>query len=162
MPKICKAPECTYNQFGGGYCQRHQYMRKDKKPKQLARRSSRVKVKAPDFGYTSQLEMFKDIYWKAEKPVICPISGRNITKCIEAPVSLFVSHFAHILPKGTYTYWKLNPRNVMMVHPEVHHILDQGTVKDRAKDFDWRWKLWDFEVERAEEEYVTFLRENYL
>lgn len=32
MPKTCEAPECSYNQFGGGYCRNHQWMRKDKKP----------------------------------------------------------------------------------------------------------------------------------
>lgn len=35
MPKICQAEGCTYNVFGGGYCQRHQRLRTDKKPKAL-------------------------------------------------------------------------------------------------------------------------------
>jgi hypothetical protein len=29
--KTCKAENCSYNQFGGGYCRNHQYKRTDKK-----------------------------------------------------------------------------------------------------------------------------------
>lgn len=37
MPKICKADGCTWNVFGKGYCLNHQYLRTDKKPKQIKR-----------------------------------------------------------------------------------------------------------------------------
>ena len=36
MAKQCEADNCEYNQFGGGYCPNHQYLRTDgKKPKQI-------------------------------------------------------------------------------------------------------------------------------
>jgi len=39
--------------------------------------------------------------------------------------------FAHILPKGKYTKFKLNPENILVVHPEVHHLIDAGTQDQR-------------------------------
>lgn len=38
MPKTCKHESCHNNVFGGGYCNKHQYLRTDKKPKKVVER----------------------------------------------------------------------------------------------------------------------------
>ncbi len=128
----------------------------------MRKRTMRKPTKAIDFGFDTQLQVFKHVFFVLRKPVFCPISGRDITDAMQAPVDIWIKYFAHILSKGIYTYWKLNPRNVMMVHPEVHTIVDQGTKKDRDKHPDWNWALWDAEVEQAKEDYVEFLNDNNL
>ena len=162
MAKTCNHNGCNNPVFSTGYCKYHQYLRTDKKFKGLAKRAMKSNIKGPDFGFSSQIEMFKHIYWTQPKPIICMISGRNIIKCIEAPISLFTSHFAHLLPKGTYTYWRLNPRNIIMLHPEAHWIVDQGTQEDRDARPDWDWKAWDEEVFIAREEYIEFCKSENL
>lgn len=162
MARICKDPGCNRPVFGGGYCRAHQWKRTDKKPKTIAKRVAKQSVKADDFGFSTQIELFKKVYWDHEKPVICPVSGRNITKCIEAPINLFVQHCAHILPKGKYTYWRLNPRNIRLLHPEAHWVIDQGTQEDKDARPDWNWEAWYKEVEVAKKEYEQYVKENNL
>lgn len=38
------------------------------------------------------------------------------------PLGHFMWHwqFAHVLPKGKYTRWKLNPENIMLMLPNEH------------------------------------------
>jgi hypothetical protein len=74
----------------------------------------------------------------------------------------WIKHFAHILPKGTYTYWKLNPEYILIMHPEAHHIFDQGTQEDRKKYPDWNWEWLDAKVEKAKKEYRKFVKANNL
>lgn len=161
--KTCKASKCAYPVFGGEYCQRHQWLRTDKKPKKLKYRANKERaIGDVSFGYSSQLEMFKDKYWKIEKPIICPISHIPIGDIINAPISLFVTHCAHILPKGSYPLWKLNPANIMIINPNVHRILDQGTLDEREKYPDYDWDLWDRAKEKAKIDYQIFVKENNL
>ena len=162
MAKICKDSGCSRNVFGGGYCMAHQWRRTDKKTKKLAKRAVKSNIKAYDFGFLSQPELFKHVYFIHKKPVICPVSGRDITDCMNGPIGHWVKHFAHILPKGKYTYWKLNPRNILILHPEVHDIFDQGTQDDRDKYPDWNWHWLDVTVEIAKKEYVEFVKANNL
>jgi hypothetical protein len=162
MAKTCKYPGCTYPVFGGGYCRAHQWKRTDKKPKPIAKRAVKDNLKALDFGFANQIEMFKHIYFKAKKPIKCMISGRDITDCMNGPINHWIRFYAHILPKGKYTYWKLNPRNIIMLHPEAHHIVDQGTQEDRDGHQDWNWTAWNAEVEFAKEEYQQYVIDNNL
>ena len=140
----------------------HQWLREDKKPKQLAKRTMKKSIKIPDFGFETQIQVFKHVFFYLRKPVICPISGRDITDVMNGPIDQWIKAFAHILPKKNYPYWRLNPRNIMMVHPEVHRILDQGTLEERKKYPDWNWDLWDRETEKAKDDYRKFIKENLL
>ncbi|MFT7280504.1 MAG: hypothetical protein ACI9DM_000223, partial [Cyclobacteriaceae bacterium] len=38
--------------------------------------------------------------------------------------------YAHVLPKGSYPHLKLYADNIMLIHPEEHTIVDQGTARD--------------------------------
>jgi len=140
----------------------HQYRRTDKKPKHLAKRAMHKSIKAPDFGFSSQIAVFKHVYFKVRKPVKCLVSGRDITDCMNGPITQWIKYFAHILPKSLYTYWKFNPRNIIMLHPDVHQIFDQGTQEDRDKHPDWDWASLDADVEFAKEEYQQFIIDNNL
>jgi len=140
----------------------HQWMRPDRKHKWLAKRAIKSNVKAYDFGFLTQPELFKHVYFIHKKPVICPVSSRNITDCMDGPIEHWIKHFAHILPKGRYTYWKLNPENIVMLHPEVHHIFDQGTQVERDKYPEWNWRYLDVVVEKAKKEYKKFVKANNL
>ena len=162
MAKICKESTCNLPVFGGGYCTRHQYRRTDKKKKPIPKRSTRESVKSPSFGYDSQIQMFKHMFFSAKKPIICPISGRDITDIMDGRIEQWVQMFAHILPKKNYTYWRLNPRNVRMINPVAHHILDNGTKEDREKHPDWNWEWWDKEVRKAKRNYRAFCKSENL
>ena len=140
----------------------HQWRRKDKKRKPIAKRVMKDRVKTPDFGFDTQPQLFKHVYFAANKPVKCFISDRDITDCMSGPIDHWKKFFAHILPKGKYTYWKYNPRNIIMLHPEAHTIVDQGTQEARDKHPDWNWKGWDIEVEFAKEEYQLYVIDNNL
>ena len=72
------------------------------------------------------------------------------------------SCFAHILPKSKYPYFKLNPKNVRVVFPEFHKIVDQGTMLDRVNHPSWRFELWDREKEQMKIEYNLFKKQNLL
>ena len=162
MPRICKFSECSNIVFGGGYCRIHQWKRNDMKTKPIKKRSPRPHTKRVGFGFGNQVEMFKSVYWKSNKPLYCMISGRDITSCINAPINLFLSHCAHVLCKGKYTYWKLNPANIVMLHPEAHTIVDQGTQADRDQHPTWKWGGWDKLVEEKKLEYKQFVKDNQL
>jgi len=162
MAKTCKYSSCDRPVFGGGMCRAHQWARTDKKPRTIAKRAVKDGVKAPHFGFTSQIEVFKHVYFTANKPIKCLISGRFITDCMDGPIEHWIRFYAHILPKGKYTYWRLNPRNIIMLHPEAHTIVDQGTAGQREKHPDWNWDAWDDLVEKAKKEYKQFVKDHNL
>lgn len=122
----------------------------------------KANVKAPDFGFDSQVQLFKHVYFKARKPIKCMISGRFITDCMDGPIEHWIQFFAHILPKGKFTYWRLNPRNIVMLHPEAHRIVDQGSLSDRHDHPDWDWAAWEDAVILAKKEYKKFVKEHNL
>ena len=163
MAKTCNYKECSNLQFGGGFCRIHQWCRTDgKRPKPIAKRATRKAIKQPDFGFDTQLQVFKHVFFHLRKPVICPISGRDITDIMDGPITQWICAFAHILPKKNYTHWRLNPRNIRMILPEAHNIIDQGTKADRMNHPDWNWGWWDAEVYKAKKEYVTFCKNHGL
>lgn len=69
--------------------------------------------------FKNQIEMFKWI-WE-NRPHVSEVSGEPL---------LYPGHrqwhwqFAHILNKGSYPLWKLNPDNIMLLLPEEHDRQD--------------------------------------
>ena len=76
------------------------------------------------FGYTGELEMFKDIWMN--RPHVSQLSGR--------PISFFsVANFAHILSKKKYPYFRLNPDNIILLTMDEHSLFDNGTITRREE-----------------------------
>jgi len=163
--KTCKAPNCISPAQSHNYCFRHGYLRTDsKKPQRTIKRQADKKtVLTPDFGFIDQLTMFATL-WENHKDekgrVLCTFTGRQLNGFLMS--DLFLNCFAHILSKKQYPWFKLNPANVVIVNPEFHRIIDQGTLKERAEHPEWKWDLWDARVIAMKEEYRNFKTKHLL
>lgn len=99
-----------------------------------------------------QLRMFQEIW--ATRPHVSEVSGK---KLLPPSHSLWHWQFAHILSKGAYPRYKVNPDNIVMITPEEHHLFDFQTHKliDKATghvlDKAWQW-VFD-KAERLRQQY---------
>jgi len=108
MPKTCNKEGCTRNIFGGGYCSFHQYLRTDKKQKQLKPFSAkRVEVNKL---YTAKAALFMATH------KVCQINSPECRK--EA------KHVHHIKGRGeelmNQQYW-LAACDHCNLYVEDHH-----------------------------------------
>ena len=64
---------------------------------------------------TGELELFTALYH--ERDGVSELSGRTLY-----PPGHFLFHHqgSHLLPKGTYPDYRLDPRNIVMLHPIEH------------------------------------------
>ena len=111
------------------------------------------------WGYKSQKEMFIVLWGNHlifNKNIVCPYTGEVLNGYYDT--ILWTSCFAHVLPKGKYPYWRLNPSNIRIVYPEFHKIIDQGRFSDRLKHPEWKWDEWDKLVELKKNEYEEFIK----
>lgn len=168
MARICGFDNCPYPVFGTdkntgiGYCQRHQFRRTDKK-----KRPGVVRIKKRSGGYSFGFDNQQDLFawlWQEAKDkngiVTCLYTGERLNRFYNT--ELWWSCFLHILPKGKYTYFKLNPKNVVVAHPDFHRIVDQGSSLDRANHPDWDFRAWDNRKEELKIEYELFKKQNLL
>jgi len=163
MAKTCKAENCYYPVWGGGFCQRHQWKRQDRKPKKPAFRTKRERIRTFDWGFDNQVELFDCLWDNARNEagrVICPYTDVDITTF--KGEGIYYSCFAHVLPKGRYPWFKLNPRNVRVVLPVFHTLVDQGTSEERAKYPEWKFFQWYNDIEEMKIEYAQFKKDNLL
>lgn len=167
--RTCQYKNCTYPVFGTdkntniGYCQSHQYLRTDKKPKKPAVRSSKKPIVDLSFGFQSQIDLFTWLWNEAKNKkgeVICKYTGEKLNKYFGT--ELWLSCFAHILSKGRFTYFRHNPKNVAIVLPDFHHVVDQGTSLDRINHPEWDFQAWDQRKEELKIEYELFKKQNLL
>ena len=177
MPKTCNHEGCSNNVFSTGYCKIHQYKRTDEKykrsmlrryekPSQPLSPSKNYKIphksktvsEVSEWGYTRQLDMFVEIWDNMDKPRLCPISGQEIDKFYNT--KMWFSCFAHVLAKGMYRKYKLNPFNIMVVHPEVHRMIDQGTQADRDRYPTWNWDIFYEKQLQLKEEYEQYIKKH--
>jgi hypothetical protein len=121
MPKQCNKPTCTYNQFGGGYCRNHQYLRTDKKPKPLKKTSIKkvsLKRKVSLKKDTEQLHrdwLFYLEIWN-EREHVCFETGEPLG---DEPLTLF---FHHVLEKGIEKYapYRHCKWNIVLITWQTH------------------------------------------
>jgi hypothetical protein len=163
--KSCSHPTCTYPVFSHSYCQNHQYMRTDRKKPQrsILKHSEKKPAHTIDWGFESQTELFLWLWGDAENErgeVYCPYTGEKLNRFFNT--ELWFSCFAHVLPKGRYTYWKLNPKNLRVVLPDFHFCVDQQTREIRKNHPEWNFSLWDKETEELKIEYLLFKKSNLL
>jgi hypothetical protein len=156
--RTCCLPNCIYPVFGTdtntkkGYCKNHQSFRTDLKrsslfPKKQKPKITTIKSKKEQiekfariarmkygfdpyqWGFDNELEMFTDIWMRSNKKSV--ISGRDLQYLISS--DLWYSCFAHILNKNHFKLYKLNPDNIMLIHPYEHYLIDHGTLKERIE-----------------------------
>ena len=165
--RICSVENCNSPVFGTdkntnlGYCHFHQGKRTDNKPRQYIKKETMIKDLG--FGFDNQLEMFLTLWSNAKDEkcrVFCPYTHEQLNYFHGK--NNFFSCFAHILPKGRYPYFKLNPENIAIVHPNFHRIIDQGTHKERLLHPGWNWSAWDEKVAEMKAKYAQFKKDNLL
>jgi len=145
-------------------------------PKPIRARSTKKRYKIPPrkdnastglksqlktmWGYTSQPKMFDALWDKALKEgkgeIICPFTGHKLRQYENT--TFWYNCFAHVLPKGQYTYWKLNPNNIRIVYPLFHSIVDNGAMYQRETYKTWDWDAWDRLTEELEKEYELWVK----
>lgn len=177
--KQCLFEPCTFDSFSNGYCQRHQYLRTDDKWLNKERNKAvepllpirRYKLPTENkqgfkttkstlkesFGFSSQIEMFNQIW--SDREHICQISGSNLDL---VPKSRYVWMFAHILNKKNYPFFKLNPLNILLVHPDIHYCVDNFTTDMILKHRDYDFGKWMNLVLEMKQQYKQFLLDNLL
>lgn len=151
MPKKCKHPGCHLPVFSTGYCRRHLW-NVDKYSKRRPISSSKrlkptkgyqiprvSKKRAEELKGYSQIDLFWDKWNEMDKPRVCPVSGKRLDY-LEGS-DLWYSCFAHVLPKGKHPKLKLLKANVLVVHPDVHKLYDQGTEEQREAMNGWDWSV---------------------
>ena len=164
--KQCDFVGCKNPVFSSGKCKWHY-----KPVKPLRRRSGTITPKTKNngrtglkltskqelmvsFGFRSQKEMF-DFIWKTRDHV-CPISNFNLDLVPE-----WKKHWccAHILNKKNYPLWKLNPENILLIHPDVHYCVD-NFYEDMRKKYDYNFDIWFDLVNLMKQKYLEFSQEN--
>jgi hypothetical protein len=116
MPKVCKYESCSNNQFGGGFCQYHQWCRTDKKTKSIRKVSKNQSVILGERAKLTQKDrlLFAEI-WN-ERPHIDFETGEPI---YGEPLTLY---FHHVLGKrkSAYPQFRYEKWNIILVSWETH------------------------------------------
>lgn len=167
MPKKCQALDCDRDVFSHNFCQAHQYMRKDEKwlqglLKQYKRGNAKIKPKKKQtkslFPFKNQIEVFNYVWdtqphrcWLTEVPInFAPMSSQ------------WISSMAHVLRKGQFTYWKLNPENIRILQPTIHELVDNFQPQYITL-YDWiDFDKWFDLQKQLEQEYELFKAKNLL
>ncbi len=109
-----------------------------------------------NFGFKSQPEMFLHV-WNT-RPHICELTGVPLN-FVEGGDEWFCC-MAHLLRKGVFTYFKLNPDNVMLLHPDVHSKMDNWLPEyDREM---YNRDKWETKVEEMKTKYNEYKLKNLL
>ena len=158
MSKICKLEGCNNNVFNtkAGYCKWHMYKAAKSTQKKRVRKYIKAKKKAVKnayFGFKTQIELFQHL-WETQ-PHVCWLTGRPLKECE-------VSMFAHVLRKGKYTYFKLNPDNIRLLHPTIHDLVDNFKEEYRHQLPHIDFNAWFSLQEEMRDKYEQFKKENLL
>lgn len=129
--KTCVIDGCDNLVFTHGYCRRHShnyYSLKEVKPK------AKPKVK---YKTTGERALF-DAIWSMREHTSY-LTGKKLDCYSE---TFYLNMFAHVLPKGKYPDFRLFDKNIVLLTPEEHYLLDFGTEEQRQRYSD-RWYLID-------------------
>ncbi|MEK6879613.1 MAG: HNH endonuclease signature motif containing protein [Nanoarchaeota archaeon] len=121
MPKKCNFEGCNYNQFGGGYCRNHQYLRTDKKPKVLKKTKRPVNLKQLHDDWHFYLEIWN------ERPHLCENCGQWLGN---EPLTLY---FDHLLEKSKYPDLRYEKENIMLLCWQDHSSKTNGFPPEKVK-----------------------------
>jgi hypothetical protein len=100
----------------------------------------------------SQIRLFEEIWNESNKK--CQLTGKDLS-WITPYTSHWFSCFAHILPKGKYPRFKYLKENIMLVHYDIHYLLDFGTVDQQLNGIGVEGvDSWNNKREKLLSEYV--------
>lgn len=163
MAKTCNCG-CGWPVFSHGYAKYCQSKRTDdKKPKKIPAHTKRERIKEFDWGFDNQVELFLWCWENAQNEkgeVFCKYTGEKLN--VFSNSDMWYSCFAHVLSKGRYPWFKLNPANIEVVLPLFHQFVDQSTCRQRESRPTWKFNLWYEKVEQMKAEYLKFKKENLL
>lgn len=152
--KPCTVDNCNNPRFAKGYCKNHQYLRTDKKKPKPIKSKPLVNKKSSNSG---QMALFQVIWNTRER--VSFISGKPLAKY--EGTNLFPNLFAHVLSKAQNKYhkFKLYDKNIVLLTPEEHTLLDHGSEDQRQKykannpSADWE-KLYNLR-DQLKNEYIS-------
>lgn len=103
---------------------------------------------------TSQVEMFKDIVKEAlsKGKVKCFVSGLDITHILKG--ERWMSCCAHVLRKSSFPRWKLKKDNIRLLHPDVHHLVDNW-LEEYRDQYPYDFDTWFDLQKKFKKEYET-------
>ena len=108
-----------------GLCRYHYKIERNKVYAERRKLKEPVKRKK-----TGELDLFKEIY--DERPRLCFVTKASLDTPYFRRRSVFPQLFHHVLSKGAYPSYRLNKENIIMVHPEVHHLIETKSLIDLA------------------------------
>ena len=110
-------------------CQSEYNSQKSDSKKKIKQETKSIYVGINDKVVSGELELF-NIIWE-ERDHKSFLSNRPLGVYPGGP--LYVNVFAHVLAKGKAKYpkFKLYSKNIILLTPEEHNLLDQGTFAQR-------------------------------
>lgn len=122
MPKTCKHKGCKYNQFGGGFCRNHQWLRTDKKQKPKSKRTPIRKRSIKQTKLLGERKLLQTKDWEFyleiwdERDHVCFETDMYLG---DEPQTLF---FHHVLEKGIrrYKQYRHCKWNIILISWQVH------------------------------------------
>lgn len=109
------------------------YEQKKAKAKGYAKKT--LANKRANYEPTGELDFFNIL--AKDRPHVCYITGTPITGGIK-PINCL-----HVLPKGQYPAWRLNPRNIVFAQAQCHvdeHSQPRSVLEARDDTHGTRWK----------------------
>lgn len=86
-----------------------------------------------------ELALFHEI-WNS-RPHVCAISGKRINENDLKDFQRWISCFSHVLPKGSYPKYRLNPENIVLKTPKMHHAYHtKGKSELLESEYGEQWK----------------------
>lgn len=132
-PPTCMKPNCRRQ--GGAE-------RKARKGEKVQKAYSSIKQKKRE--PTGEYKLFLSIY--AERQGRCEITGEQI--------KFDVSNFSHILAKGAYPAYRLNPMNIAHIKPEIHSLYDTTDKETTLRHYPKAIVLYE-RKERLKQQYYA-------
>jgi hypothetical protein len=82
------------------------------------------------------------------------LTGDSLDKYVQS--DLWYNLFAHVLAKGKYPKYRLFKKNIVLLTPTEHRLLDQGTSDQRKKYADETGCNWNKIFELKDELYEEY------
>lgn len=124
----CKKPRYIYAKGLCEWCYRQN--------RYFAIKENNKKFYETRWGFETERQMFE--YIAVRRPLVSFIDGSDL-KWTKGK-SFFFSIFAHVLPKGKFPYYRLNPNNIILLTPQQHQDFDQNKTKSQLLEENSNWQ----------------------